>query len=176
MPKRVNFIFDWRHKRRLANGCIVTALALSLVACSKGPSQSQDQTNPGSGNPPLSGAERQRRSETPVAPKMPRAGNVERRNRLKTMVSAAGFEPATHAFLAHFVATSQCVFNDLDDAQTTKKRPFGARCPRVAPRVLTTICAISSRNFPMCCLMALHEARLTEQARRPFGRVVLAIT
>src|SRR5713101_5361370 len=71
MPKRVNFIFDWRHKRRLANGCIVTALALSLVACSKGPSQSQDQTNPGSGNPPLSGAERQRRSETPVAPKMP---------------------------------------------------------------------------------------------------------
>jgi hypothetical protein len=62
--KRVNFTFDRRHQRRIASGCIVMALALSLLACSKGPSQSQDQTNSGSGNPQLSAAERQRRIET----------------------------------------------------------------------------------------------------------------
>jgi hypothetical protein len=62
--ERLNFTFDRRHQRRIASGCIVTVLALSLLACSKGPSQSQDQINSGSGNPQLSAAERQRRIET----------------------------------------------------------------------------------------------------------------
>ncbi len=52
--KRVNFIFDWRHNRAIANGCIVAALALVLAACSTGPSKAQPQPGPG---------ERQRRSE-----------------------------------------------------------------------------------------------------------------
>ena len=52
------------------------------------------------------------------------------------MVSAAGFEPATHALKERFAQACYCVFNDLDNADTIKKRPFDASCPQVAPKLL----------------------------------------
>ena len=50
------------------------------------------------------------------------------------MVSAAGFEPATHALKERFAQACHCVFNDLDNAYTIKTRPFDASCPQVAPK------------------------------------------
>jgi hypothetical protein len=49
------------------------------------------------------------------------------------MVSAAGFEPATHALKERFAQACHCVFNALDNVHTVKKHPFDASCPQVAP-------------------------------------------
>ena len=54
------------------------------------------------------------------------------------MAGTTGLEPAASAVTVRFQVLSQCVFNGLDDVQTTKKRPFGACCPRVAPQVLAS--------------------------------------
>lgn len=53
------------------------------------------------------------------------------------MVSAAGFEPATHALKERFAQDCHFIFNDLDNVYTTRKRPFDASCPQVAPKLLS---------------------------------------
>jgi hypothetical protein len=56
---RISISGYWRHHRAIANGCVVTAFALFLGACSTGPSKGQ--TKPGTATTPLTAAERQRR-------------------------------------------------------------------------------------------------------------------
>jgi hypothetical protein len=52
------------------------------------------------------------------------------------MMSAAGFEPETHGLKERFAQANHCVFKDLDNVYTIKKRPFDASCPQVAPKLL----------------------------------------
>jgi hypothetical protein len=47
-------------------------------------------------------------------------------------------EETASAVTVRFRAYRSCIFNDLDNVQTTKKRPFVACCPRVAPKVLAS--------------------------------------
>ena len=56
-------------------------------------------------------------------------------NLLKILVSAAGFEPATHALKGRFAQPRHRVFNDLDNVYAIEKRPFDASCPQVAPKL-----------------------------------------
>jgi hypothetical protein len=52
----------------------------------------------------------------------------------KRMAGTTRLELATSAVTVRCRGASPCVFKHLDDVQSTKKRPFGTRCPRDAPK------------------------------------------
>ena len=60
---RIAITFELRLIQMLVGVCIVVGVAIGLPGCSRSPSEPQEQSKPASPTPPLSEAERQRRSD-----------------------------------------------------------------------------------------------------------------
>jgi integrase len=63
------------------------------------------------------------------------------------MVSAAGFEPATHALKGHRVKSRQRGFSSLHVVKAVENRTFGSNCTRIATRVISTNIVKSELNL-----------------------------